>query len=112
MLVAWASLRASLVILGGVALAVTLGCGLGLRGLDAVSARRADALASRVEILRGLPVTAGVPQIVLEQLAAAAQFCPMPPGIDVVVPGTPAHAFSDKRVFRPLGALTRRSATF
>jgi MFS family permease len=92
-LVATASLRASLLILGGVALAVTLGCGLGLRGLDAVSARRADALASGVEILRGLPVTVGVPQIVLEQLAAAAQFCPLPPGIDVVVQGTPAHAF-------------------
>ena len=92
-LVASASLRASLVILGGVALVVTLGCGVGLRGLDAVSARRADALASRVQILRRLPVTVGAPQIVLEQLAAAAQFCPLPPGIDVVVQGAPAHAF-------------------
>src|SRR5215469_11148848 len=47
-LVASTSLRASLLILGGVALAITLVGGLGLRGLDALSARRADALASRV----------------------------------------------------------------
>jgi hypothetical protein len=80
-------------ILGGVAVAVTLLCRLGLRGLDALNARRADALASRVTVLRGLAVTAGVPQIVLEQLASAAQFCPLPPGIDVVVQGAPAHAF-------------------
>jgi hypothetical protein len=92
-LVAATSLRASLLILGGVAVAVTLLCRLGLRGLDALNARRADALASRVTVLRGLAVTAGVPQIVLEQLAAAAQFCPLPPGIDVVVQGAPAHAF-------------------
>jgi MFS family permease len=92
-LVVSASLQASLLILGGVALAITLGCGLGLRGLDALSARRAAALASRVQVLQGLPVTVGVPQIVLEQLAAAAQFCPLPPGIDVVVQGAPAHAF-------------------
>jgi len=92
-LVASISLRASLLILGGVALAVTLLGRLGLRGLDALSARRADALASRVKVLHGLPVTVGVPQIVLEQLAAAAQFCPLPPGIDVVVQGAPAHAF-------------------
>jgi predicted MFS family arabinose efflux permease len=92
-LVASTSLRASLLILGGVALAVTLACTFGLRGLDALSARRADALASRVQVLRGLPVTVGVPQIVLEQLAAAGQFCPLPSGIDVVVQGAPAHAF-------------------
>ena len=92
-LVASTSLRASLLILGGVALAITLACGLGLRGLDALNARRADALASRVKVLQGLPVTVGVPQIVLEQLAAAGQFCPLPPGIDVVIQGAPAHAF-------------------
>jgi MFS family permease len=92
-LVASTSLRASLLILGGGALAITLGCGFGLRGLDALNARRADALASRVKVLQGLPVTVGVPQIVLEQLAGAAQFCPLPPGIDVVVQGAPAHAF-------------------
>ena len=92
-LVASTSLRASLVILGAAALAITLLCGLGLRGLDALSAQHADALASRVKVLQGLPVTAGVPQIVLEQLAAAARFCPLPSGVDVVVQGTPAHAF-------------------
>ena len=79
-LVAAVSLRASLVILGAAALLVTLLCRLGLRGLDALNAQRADALASRVKVLQGLPVTVGVPQIVLEQLASAAQFCPLPPG--------------------------------
>jgi MFS family permease len=92
-LVASTSLRASLVILGAAAMLITLLCGLGLRGLDALNARHADALASRVKVLQGLPVTVGVPQIVLEQLASAAQFCPLPPGVDVVVQGAPAHAF-------------------
>ena len=92
-LVAVTSLRASLVVLGGAAVLITVLCGLGLRGLDVLNARRADALASRVEVLKGLPVTAGVPRIVLEQLAAAALFCPLPPGVDVVVQGAPAHAF-------------------
>jgi MFS family permease len=92
-LVASLSLRASLLILGAAALAITLLCRLGLRGLDALNAQRAGALASRVRVLESLPVTVGVPQIVLEQLAAAAQFCPLPPGIDVVVQGAPAHAF-------------------
>jgi MFS family permease len=92
-LVASASLRASLLILGAAAMLITLLCGLGLRGLDALNARRADALASRVKVLQDLPVTVGVPQIVLEQLASAAQFCPLPPGVDVVVQGAPAHAF-------------------
>jgi hypothetical protein len=92
-LVAATSLRASLLILGAAALAITLLCRLGLRGLDVLNARRADALAARVKVLQGLPVTVGVPQIVLEQLAAAALFCPLPPGVDVVVQGAPAHAF-------------------
>lgn len=92
-LVAATSLRASLLILGAAALAITLLCRLGLRGFDVLNARRADALASRVKVLQGLPVTVGLPQIVLEQLAAAAQFCPLPPGVDVVVQGAPAHAF-------------------
>ena len=92
-LVASTSLRASLLILGTAALAITLLCGLGLRGLDALNARRADALTSRVKVLQGLPVMVGVPQIVLEQVASAAQFCPLPPGIDVVVQAAPAHAF-------------------
>jgi len=92
-LVAATSLRASLLILGAAALAITLLCRIGLRGLDVLNARRADALAARVKVLQGLPVTVGVPQIVLEQLASAALFCPLPPGVDVVVQGAPAHAF-------------------
>jgi CRP-like cAMP-binding protein len=40
-----------------------------------------------------LPITVGAPRIVLEQLASASQLCPLPPGVDVVVEGAPAHAF-------------------
>jgi MFS family permease len=92
-LMAAVSLRASLLILGAAAMLITLLGGIGLRGFDALNARRADALASRVKVLEDLPVTVGAPQIVLEQLASAAQFCPLPPGVDVVVQGAPAHAF-------------------
>jgi len=92
-LVASASVRASLLVLGAAALAVTLGCGLGLRGLDALSVQQAGALASRVKLLEGLPVTVGVPQIVLEQLAAASRFLRLPRGVDVVVRGAPAYSF-------------------
>jgi MFS family permease len=92
-LVASTSLRASLLILGAATMLSTLLCGFGLRGLDALNARRAEALASRVKVLQGLPVMMGVPRIVLEQVASAAQFCPLPPGIDVVVQAAPAHAF-------------------
>jgi CRP-like cAMP-binding protein len=74
-------------------LAITLACLLGLRGLDALSTQRAEALASRVRVLQGLAVTVGVSQVVLEQLAATAQFCPLPSGTDVVVQGDPADAF-------------------
>jgi MFS family permease len=92
-LVAFTSLRASLLILGAAAVLVALLCGAGLRGLDALSAQRADALATRVAVLEGLPVTVGLPQIVLEQLASAARFFPLPPGVDVVVRGAPARSF-------------------
>ena len=79
-LAAATSLRASLLVLGAAALAITLLCGPGLRGLDMLNARRADALASRVKVLQGLPVTVGVPQIVLEQLAAARSSARCHPG--------------------------------
>lgn len=92
-LIASTSVRASFLILGGAALLVTFACGLALRGLDAVSARRAEALTSRVAVIEHLPVTSGVPQRVVERLASAAQTCPLPPGVDVVVQGAPAHAF-------------------
>jgi len=91
--VASTSLRASLLVLGGAALLITLLCRLGLRGLDALSAQRADALASRVQVLQALPVMVGVPRLVLEMIASAAQLCPLPPGVDVVVQGAPAYAF-------------------
>jgi MFS family permease len=87
------SLSESLLILGAGALLVTFACAFGLRGLDAVSRRRAEALASRLAVVEGLPVVAGVPRLVLEQLASASQLCPLPPGVDVVVQGAPAHAF-------------------
>ena len=92
-LIASTSLRISLITLGTASVLITVLCRFRLRGLDALSARRVDELASRVKVLETLPVTVGVQQIVLEQLAAGAQFCPLPPGVDVVVQGAPAHAF-------------------
>ena len=92
-LIASTSLHTSLVVLGAASLLVTVLCRAGLRGLDVVTRHRAEALASRVALIERLPITSGVPQLVLEQLAAASQLCPIPPGVDVVVEGAPAHAF-------------------
>jgi MFS family permease len=87
------SLRVSLVVLGLVALVIVIGCRAVLVGLDALSRERADFLASRVAVIELLPIAAGAPRFVLEQLASASQLCPLPPGVDVVVQGAPAHAF-------------------
>jgi MFS family permease len=92
-LVSLTSLRTSLLVMGVAAVLVTLLCATGLRGLDARSRARADLLASRVAVIEQVPLTQGVPRIVLEELAAASQLCPLPPGVDVVVQGAPAHAF-------------------
>jgi MFS family permease len=92
-LLAWTSLRGSFWILGLATALVTLLSAAALRGLDALSRQRAEALASRVAILERLPIVAGAPPLVLEQLASAAQLCPLPEGVDVVVQGAPAHAF-------------------
>jgi MFS family permease len=92
-LIAVASLRISLLVLGAGTLAV-VGVGwLGLQGLDALSGSKLDALASRIKVLEGLPVTVGVPQVVLEQLAFAAEFTDVAAGVDVVVQGQPADWF-------------------
>jgi CRP-like cAMP-binding protein len=92
-LIAATSLRTSLLVLGAAAVLVSLLAYVALRGVDALSAQHAAALGSRIELLAGLPVTVGVPRLVLEQLAHAAQLCPLPAGVDVVVQGAPAHAF-------------------
>jgi MFS family permease len=89
----WTSLRGGLVILGVATLAVTLLCPLGLRGLEQLSRQREALLASRMAVVEALPITVGAPRVVLEQLASAAQVCPLPVGVDVVVQGAPAHAF-------------------
>jgi MFS family permease len=91
--IGWTSLTASFVILGTATLLVTFACRAGLRGLDALVGERARGLASRVAVLQRLPIATGVPLSVLEQLAGASQLCPLPPGVDVVVEGAPAHAF-------------------
>ena len=93
LLLAWTSLRGSFWILGLGAALTTLLCRFLLRGLDALSRRRAEALASRVAVVERLPIVAGAPPLVIEQLAAASQVCPFPAGVDVVVQGAPAHAF-------------------
>jgi hypothetical protein len=87
------SLDTSFWILGGVTLVIAVSCLLGLRGLDEASRKRSDALAERLAIVERLPVTQGVPQLALEQLASASQLAPLPPGVDVVVQGSEAHAF-------------------
>lgn len=91
--IAWTSLTTSLVVLGVAAILVILLCLPALRGLDALSRERARSLASRVEVLRRLPIVAGAPLALLEQLASASQLIPLPPGVDIVVQGAPAHAF-------------------
>ena len=92
-LVKTTSLSASFWILGTVAVGLALASLLGLRGLDAASRKRSEALSARLAIVEHLPITQGTPQLVLEQLASASQVCPLPPGVDVVVEGAPAHAF-------------------
>ena len=86
------SLTGSFWILGVATLAIAVSCVLGLRGLDEASRRRTEELASRLSVVDGLPVTAGVPQLVLEQLASASELRPLSAGIDVVVQGDPADA--------------------
>lgn len=86
-------LRSSLAVLGAGTLVVTFLCLGGLRGLDVLSKRKADSVASRVAVIERLPIAAGIPQLVLEQIASAAQIVPLPAGVDIVVEGAPAHAF-------------------
>jgi MFS family permease len=93
LLIAWASLTASLMVLGFATLLIIVLCRAGLRGLDALSRERAEFLASRVEVLERLPIVAGAPPVVVEQLASASQLFPLPPGVDIVLQGAPAHAF-------------------
>jgi MFS family permease len=92
-LVRTTSLSESFWILGSTAVGLALGSLAGLRGLDGASRKRSEQLAARLAIVEGLPITEGTPQLVLEQLASASQLCPLPPGVDVVLEGTPAHAF-------------------
>ena len=92
-LLAATSLRASLLILGAAALMITLLSGLGLRGLDARNAQRADALASQGE---GPPGPSGHGGSAADRPGAARRgraVLPAATGVDVVVQGAPAHAF-------------------
>jgi carnosine synthase len=86
------SLKTSFLILGGASIAAVVFGRLALAGLDAASNRRTDELASRVDVIRRLPIAAGLPDLTLERLAAASQVCALPAGVDVVVQGAPAHA--------------------
>jgi ATP-grasp domain/Transmembrane secretion effector/Cyclic nucleotide-binding domain/ATP-grasp N-terminal domain len=90
--IAATSLETSLVVLGGASMAVALLGRIGLRGLDAETARRSDELASRVGVIEGLPIAAALPRTIVERLASALQLCALPAGVDVVVQGAPAHA--------------------
>jgi MFS family permease len=86
-------LRISFASLGIGAVVVVVACRTALRGLDALSTARAEALASRVRVIEQLPMVAGSPQLVLELLASSAQVVTLPPGVDIVAEGAPAHAF-------------------
>jgi biotin carboxylase/predicted MFS family arabinose efflux permease len=90
--IAATSLKTSLLVLGGASIAVALLGRIGLRGLDAASARRSDELASRVGVIEGLPIAEALPLTIVERLASASQVCALPGGVDVVVQGAPAHA--------------------
>ena len=87
------SLSTSFALLGVATLVVVFGSRAALGGLDALSRERAETLASRVAVIDRLPLVTGVPRLVLERLAGSSQFVPLPPGVDVVVEGAPAHAF-------------------
>jgi MFS family permease len=87
------SLTGSFWILGAAALVVTVSCVFGLRGLDEASQERSEALAARLAIVESLPVTAGVPQLILERLASESRMRPLETGVDVVVQGAPADSF-------------------
>ena len=87
------SLSTSFAVLGVATLVVVFGSRAALGGLDALCRERAETLASRVAVIDGLPLVTGVPRLVLERLARSSQFVPLPPGVDVVVEGAPAHAF-------------------
>jgi MFS family permease len=87
------SLSTSFWILGAAAVGIAVSSLLGLRRLDEASRKRSEALALRLAVIEHLQITQGTPRLVLEQLASASQLCPLPPGVDVVVQGTPAHAF-------------------
>lgn len=93
LIINWTSLTTSLVLLGAATLIVTGLSRTRLRGLDELSRVRSELLASRLGVIQRLPVVAGAPLVVLEQLASASQLCALPPGVDIVVEGAPAHAF-------------------
>jgi len=93
LIISLTSLTTSFVVLGAVTLIATGLSRAGLRGLDELSRARSEQLASRIAIIQRLPVVAGAPLVVLEQLASASQLCTLPPGVDIVVEGAPAHAF-------------------
>jgi MFS family permease len=92
-LLAWTSLRGSLWILGLASVSATLLCLALLHGLDALSRQRADELSARVAVVQRLPLVAGAPLLVVEQLASASEIFSLPAEVDIVVQGAPAHAF-------------------
>jgi len=91
-LVEQTSLTTSLLLLGVGAMVVVALCLPALRGLDLLSRQRSELLTSRVAVLEHLPIVAGAPRLVVEMLASSAHVCPLPPGVDIVVQGAPAHA--------------------
>ncbi|HET6625339.1 MAG TPA: MFS transporter [Nocardioidaceae bacterium] len=88
-----AGLRASLVVVGGVTVCLTLACYPTLRGLDRLSGSATAAMAPRLAAMSELGIFRGAPQRALEELAASASEIDVPVGTRVVVQGQPADAF-------------------
>jgi biotin carboxylase/MFS family permease len=86
------TLSTSFIILGGGSMAVVVLALFLLRGLDAASRQHTDEFASRVAVIEALQIAAGVPRLIVERLASGSILCPLPPGVDVVAQGAPAHA--------------------
>ncbi len=87
------SLRVSFVLIGLAGLVGVAVARAAMTGLDAASRTRVEVVATRLAVIARIPVIAELPRGMVEAVAGSSQICPIPPGVDVVVQGAPAHAF-------------------
>ncbi len=86
-------LPASMLVIGGGAVALTLSCYPILRRLDRISITATALVAPRLAAISELGIFHGAPQRALEEMARGAAEVDVPDGIAVVVQGEPADAF-------------------